>query len=80
MNKPRKWWIAGILSLLEPGLGQIAQVTQQTTAHAEQCAAAAQKFSSQAQHLDTMLRRFKVNRAALSSAQDTEAKELPELT
>jgi len=23
MNKPRKWWIAGILSLLEPGLGQI---------------------------------------------------------
>ncbi len=22
-NKPRKWWIAGLLSLLEPGLGQI---------------------------------------------------------
>ena len=23
MNKPRKWWLAGLLSLLEPGLGQI---------------------------------------------------------
>ena len=22
-NKPRKWWIAGLLSLIEPGLGQI---------------------------------------------------------
>jgi signal peptidase I len=22
-NKPRKWWIAGLLSLLEPGLGQL---------------------------------------------------------
>jgi signal peptidase I len=22
-NKPRKWWVAGLLSLLEPGLGQI---------------------------------------------------------
>jgi len=22
-NKPRKWWIAGLLSLLEPGLGQV---------------------------------------------------------
>ena len=80
MNKPRKWWIAGILSLLEPGLGQIAQVTQQTTAHAEQCAAAAQEFSSQAQHLDTMLRRFKVNRAELPSERDPEAKGLPART
>jgi len=23
MNKPRKWWLAGLLSLFEPGLGQI---------------------------------------------------------
>lgn len=23
MNKPRKWWLAGLLSILDPGLGQI---------------------------------------------------------
>ena len=23
MNKPRKWWVSGLLSLLHPGMGQI---------------------------------------------------------
>ncbi|WP_305043365.1 methyl-accepting chemotaxis protein, partial [Geoalkalibacter sp.] len=46
------------ISQVNIGLGQIDQVTQQNTANAEECAAAAEELSSQSEQLRRMLTRF----------------------
>ncbi|WP_305046528.1 methyl-accepting chemotaxis protein [Geoalkalibacter sp.] len=46
------------ISQVNIGLGQIDQVTQQNTANAEECAAAAEELSGQSEQLRRMLTRF----------------------
>jgi methyl-accepting chemotaxis protein len=49
------------------GLMQIDQVTQSNTANAEESAAASEELAGQAQHLQEMLGRFKLNGASVQS-------------
>lgn len=51
------------LTQVSVGLGQIDQVTQSNTASAEECAAAAEELSSQAQTLKGMVTRFRLRSA-----------------
>jgi methyl-accepting chemotaxis protein len=57
------------ISQVNMGLGQIDQVTQQTTANAEESAAAAEELSSQAVQLRQMLALFKVRGAGARRGQ-----------
>ncbi len=55
------------------GLGQVDQVTQQNTAHAEESASAAEELSSQAMVLQQLVAAFKVKGQAATAQDDTAA-------
>jgi len=49
------------VSQITIGLGQVDQVTQQNTAHAEECASAAEELASQAQLLQQLISTFRLS-------------------
>jgi methyl-accepting chemotaxis protein len=49
------------ISQVNQGLGQIGQIAQQTTASAEECAAASTELLDQARKLNSLMETFKVN-------------------
>jgi methyl-accepting chemotaxis protein len=55
------------VSQITQGLGQVDQVTQQNTAHAEQSASAAEELTGQAQILQQMVATFKVDETMLTA-------------
>jgi methyl-accepting chemotaxis protein len=59
------------IAQVNEGLSQIDQVTQQNTASAEEGAASAEELSSQAQHLRSLLVKFKVDESPSSQASVT---------
>jgi methyl-accepting chemotaxis protein len=56
------------ISQVNQGLNQIGNVTQQTTANAEQCAAASEELSNQTTRLQKLMGTFKVKEQRMSSS------------
>jgi methyl-accepting chemotaxis protein len=59
------------IAQINVGLSQIDKVTQQNTASAEECAAAAEELSGQAMNLNAMLSRFQLKSGASGQIQHT---------